>query len=103
MNGVGIYFSRRVKNALLNWKAVSDRIITARLNSRWNKITIIQCYTPTEDSELEIKEQFYSMLDKTLSQVNRNDLVILMEDFNARIGADNTGAQNELSWRGRKE
>jgi len=43
------------------------------------------------------------MLDKTLSQVNRNDLVILMEDFNARIGADNTGAQNELSWRERKE
>ncbi|XP_011859971.1 PREDICTED: craniofacial development protein 2-like [Vollenhovia emeryi] len=100
VNGVGLYLNRRYRKALLSWKAISDRITAARLDSKWRKITIIQCYAPTEESELEAKEQFHSMLDKTLTETNHNDFVILMSDFNARIGNENEGLEHIMGRHG---
>jgi hypothetical protein len=33
--------------ALLSWEPVSLRILTARFNSKGWKVTILQCYSPT--------------------------------------------------------
>lgn len=47
-------------------------------------------HAPIDDSLLSEKEDFYSLLECTLLNVPQKDVVILMCDFNAQIGPDNT-------------
>ena len=51
-------------------------------------VTILCCYAPTIDSQEDTKDQFYTMLDRTLSQIKRDDKIVLMGYFNARVGTD---------------
>lgn len=55
-----------------------------------------QCHTPTEDSLLSEKANFYSLLEHTLLNVTQNDVVMLMDDFNAQIARDNINYENIL-------
>lgn len=90
MRGVGIYIRKIFAKSLLSWKAISERIIIARFKSKYKNMTLVQCYAPTEDSDITYKENFYSQLDGTLLEVPKTDVVILMGDFNAQLGPDNT-------------
>lgn len=49
---------------------------------------------PTLDAQDEVKEAFYADLDKNLSEVPKEDKLILLGDFNARVG------RNHHLWRG---
>lgn len=48
-------------------------------------VTVVSAYAPT-DSEEELKETFYACLDQTLARISRDDEIILLRDFNARVG-----------------
>ncbi|VDO57934.1 unnamed protein product [Schistosoma margrebowiei] len=54
-------------------------------------MNIIQCYAPTNDSNDDIKDQFYERLQSVIEKCPRKDLTILMGDRNAKVGMDNTG------------
>ncbi|XP_043064700.1 craniofacial development protein 2-like [Drosophila ficusphila] len=92
-NGVGIYVSKRYKQTLISWNPISDRIIMARFRCSARHITIVQCYAPTEDASDDIKDDFYNSLTSTLTRIQRGDIKILMGDFNAKIGPNNTGLE----------
>ncbi|XP_044574118.1 craniofacial development protein 2-like [Drosophila ananassae] len=92
-NGVGIYVSR----TLISWNPVSDRIITARFRCNARHITIVQCYAPTEDASDDIKDDFYNALISSLNKVIRGDIKILMGDFNAKVGPNNTGLESTMN------
>jgi len=51
----------------------------------------VQCYAPTEDAENDQKSEFYEQLTRTLYDIKKSDIVILMGDFNAKIGKNNNG------------
>ncbi|XP_072401620.1 membrane-associated tyrosine- and threonine-specific cdc2-inhibitory kinase wee-1.3-like [Diabrotica undecimpunctata] len=55
----------------------------------YRKITVIQCYAPTNTSPPEDKEVFYEQLEQTTQQVNQGDILIVMGDMNAKVGEDN--------------
>ncbi|VDO93771.1 unnamed protein product [Schistosoma margrebowiei] len=57
-------------------------------------MNIIQCYAPTNDSNDDITDQFYERLQSIIGKSPRNDLTILMEDLNAKVGIDNTGYED---------
>jgi hypothetical protein len=48
-------------------------------------VSVVQCFTPTDDGETEEREQFYSLLDRTLTNIHLSDIILMMGDFNAKV------------------
>ena len=85
--GVAIILSKNAAQSLMSWEPVSDRIVTARLYSKFIKTTIVQAYAPQNGSSDEAKDEFYQQLQKVYSEIPKHDMVISMGDFNAKIGS----------------
>ena len=63
--------SARAKRALMEWTPISKRIITARLYSKYKKLTVIHAYAPTNDAVDEEKDVFYNQLQDNVSSQSR--------------------------------
>ena len=101
--GVGILMDRRAKASLMGWEPVNERIIRARFFSKYAKTTVIQCYAPTEQTTEEEKHLFYSKLQDELDKTPRHDILLLMGDFNAKVGSDNSGLEGCMGKEGMGE
>lgn len=99
-DGVGILLTAKARQSLMDWKPVSERIITARFNSKIRNITVVQCYAPTEVSEIEKKEEFYALLVETVKKSPKRDLLIIMGDLNAKVGSINEGVEHVMGIHG---
>ena len=102
--GVGIVFDQHAtaawKNAGEPWEAVSSRIVTARLQiaqrghrrcggSRWTSsrfLSLISAYAPTAKAPPGVKAKFVDDFQCTLDALPAGDIVMILGDFNARIG-----------------
>uniref|UniRef100_A0AAY5EEC4 Rho guanine nucleotide exchange factor (GEF) 1a n=1 Tax=Electrophorus electricus TaxID=8005 RepID=A0AAY5EEC4_ELEEL len=93
---VGLVLSKKASCALLGWKPVNNRIITARFQSRHAKTSIIQVYAPTEDSDDDQKDTFYGLLQDTIDEIPTHDVKFLIGDFNAQITDDRRGLENVI-------
>ena len=60
--GVALIMNKQSVSTLMEWEPINKRLIKARFNSKYCKITIIQCYAPANDSENEVKEDWYQRL-----------------------------------------
>ena len=98
--GVGLILNREVRRTLLKWNLVNERIMSARFNSRFAKLAIIQVYAPTNDAEDESKEEFYEQLQREVVATPRHDILIVMGDLNAKIGQDNEGWEKVMGQHG---
>ena len=63
--------------SLIGWNPVSSRIVTARFHTKAGKAAIIQCYALSD---------FYARLQGVIDGVARKDLILLLGDFNAKVG-----------------
>jgi len=98
--GVGILVHRSIRNTIMSYKFISERIMLVRIRCKFRNTTLIQCYAPTEDAQVEVKEAFYDLLSKTLSDITKSDLVVLMGDFNAKVGSNNVDIENVIGKHG---
>ena len=57
--------------------------MTLRCNPQ---ITIISAYAPTELAQVEAKDSFYDELHTTISSIPAQNFLLVLGDFNARIG-----------------
>ena len=60
--GVGFLLKKVAKKALLVLNHTSERIILARFDTRFKRITVLQTYAPINEVDEEEKENFYSFL-----------------------------------------
>ena len=66
----------------------TERLLTLRLNTTTGPITLVSVYAPTLYSTPETKDQFYENLASVISSTPNKEQLILLGDFNARVGAD---------------
>jgi exonuclease III len=84
VNGTGFLVHKDVLPSVMGFEPISNRLCKLRIKGKFNNITLINVYAPTEDSEEEI-EHFYSHLSNIRDSVTEHDSLILLGDFNAKI------------------
>ena len=116
--GIGIVLDPHMtmawRDAGETWRAVSSRVLTARLKiagqdvSRSDRqssrsspffMTIISVYAPTHRSAQEKKDEFYADLQETIDSVHVDDVLLVVGDFNARVGSSERW-EDSLMWDG---
>lgn len=70
------------------------------LDAKDRKVTLINCYAPTNNTTDELKQEFYDSLQGVLDHTPRRDIRILMGDLNAKLGSDNTGRERIMGRHG---
>ena len=98
--GLATILKKGADRSLLEWKPINSLLIKARLKGKQNNLTLIQCYAPTNDSEDDVKYNFYLRLQAEIEQVPMQDLIIIMGDLDAKVGADNSGSDRVMGGHG---
>ena len=90
LSGVGFMMKTSIASKLENLPTGhSDRIMSMRLPLRNDQyVTLFSVYAPTLQAEPVEKDKFYSELRSQLQSTPANDKVIILGDFNARVGQD---------------
>ena len=98
--GVGLLCNKEVSRALLEWKPLGPRLLRARFNGKYTKLTLLVCYAPTEEAEEEVKDRFYDQLQAAIEDVPAHDMLLIIGDLNARTGSINTGRERVMGSHG---
>ena len=61
-------------------------------------LTIVSVYDPTFRSPDKLKEEFFADLQHTLDDIDKEDVLLLVGDFNARVGSSTEGVVSQ--WKG---
>ncbi|KAK2709554.1 hypothetical protein QYM36_013280 [Artemia franciscana] len=83
---VGIILIPKVPSGLMDYEAVSERILMVRLKGQSDNLTILSLYAPIRDAPDHLKDKFSADLQLTLNKIPRKDILVIGCDFNARIG-----------------
>ncbi|KAF7252002.1 Craniofacial development protein 2 [Varanus komodoensis] len=107
-NGVAFIVSKRVGKAVLGYNLQTDRMISVRIQGKPFNITVVQVYAPTTGAEEAEVDRFYEGLQHLLELTPKNDVLIIMGDWNAKVGSQRItgitgkfglGVQNEAGHR----
>ena len=99
-HGVGLIISKEKVNTLIEWDPISPRLIKARFFSKYCKLTILQCYAPTNEADSEEKADWYEQLQSIVSQVPQHDMLLIIGDLNSKVGSDNTSNERVMGTHG---
>ncbi|KAL0195113.1 hypothetical protein M9458_008685, partial [Cirrhinus mrigala] len=66
----------------------TERILSLRLTTSSGPLHIFSVYAPTLCSTAEDKDAFYYELDAKIAEIPPKDNLLMLGDFNARVGAD---------------
>lgn len=89
-SGVGFAVKNQIARKLEECPVhVSDRVTSLRLHlDNDNFLNVISVYAPTMNNEEDIKDKFYEELTQTLVKIRPREQILLLGDFNARVGRD---------------
>ena len=86
--GTAFIVHKNVSRSIMSYLPVSSRLITIRVSAKPFNITIIEAYAPTSEATEQDIDNFYDSLSLTMKKVPKQDILILVGDFNAKIGVD---------------
>lgn len=86
-NGVGFLIKKELKENVIDFIPISDRVARLIIHIENRKFNIIQVYAPTEKAPEKDIQTFYRDLRLALKESGRDTIV--MGDFNAQVGMPN--------------
>ena len=98
--GVALIIKRKWRSSILDWSAVSERLMYARFDSKYINMTVIVAYAPTEQDSEETKEEFYEELEGMFQKCKKHDLKLIIGDMNAKVGSENDGMKSVMGRHG---
>ena len=101
-SGVGFAIRNSLVSNLTSLPSgINDRLMTLRIPIGGNKYaTLISAYAPTMTNPDAAKDKFYQDLDTAISKTPKKDKLIILGDFNARVGTDHHTWQNIIGKNG---
>ena len=86
--GTGFIITKKLENNIIDFNHLNERMCKLRLRSKYNNITLISIYAPTEEKPIDTKEQFYKDLEALIEKVPKSDTLVILGDFNAQLGKE---------------
>jgi len=86
--GVGFTIKRSMEHSIIGFEPINSRLCKIRIKGKFYNTTVVNVYAPTENAKDEQKEQFYEDLNRCCDQVPKHDALLIVGDFNARIGKE---------------
>ncbi|XP_055384192.1 uncharacterized protein LOC129613898 [Condylostylus longicornis] len=88
-SGVGLLIHEKFEKSISHIEYTNDRILLVTLNLQQHiKTHIISIYAPDISKTKTEKDAFYTELQKVIDKIPPRDEIILLGDFNARVGND---------------
>lgn len=92
-HGVGFLIKNSLTKYIMGTWPVSERNILLKIRAKPFNIAIIQTYAPTTDYSEQDIEIYYEELQKVIKEVKSTEILIIMGDFNAKVG---NGKQEDI-------
>jgi len=84
--GTGFLLMKKIQKYVINFELHNERL--CKLKGKYNNITLMNAYAPTEGKTEEIMEQFYDNLQYMVDKVPKSDLIIILADVNPKLGKE---------------
>ncbi|XP_013175481.1 PREDICTED: uncharacterized protein LOC106123612 [Papilio xuthus] len=88
--GTGFIVDRKMKPLVIDFKPVNERLCTIRIKGKFHNYTIVNVHAPTEETDDEQKERFYTELEDLCTMIPKGDIKMIVGDFNAKLGREQT-------------
>ncbi|XP_065315022.1 craniofacial development protein 2-like [Gordionus sp. m RMFG-2023] len=85
-NGLGIILSQDLTSSVTKVNRISDRLMKIKFGIGQSILDIFSVYTPQTCCKEEEKDDFRAILDESVMEILKDDLVIIGGDLNAHVG-----------------
>lgn len=90
--GVALILDQVVAKSILYYNTHSERCIVIKMKGSTQNVLIIQIYAPNEDQDTTASMKFYDDLETIIKEnKDHRDQLIIMGDFNAKVGSRSEG------------
>ncbi|KAK2705018.1 hypothetical protein QYM36_017163 [Artemia franciscana] len=73
---------------MLKWTPINERNLFAQFATTHTKLSVIVCYAPTNEADDDVKDSFYETLQAVTKDIPKHDVLCVVGDLNAKVGAD---------------
>lgn len=77
-----------MSNFIITFILASERIYVLGIKGKLHNVTLILVYAPTENANEEEVNCFYEELQTACAKFQKHDAVIILRDFNAKLGKE---------------
>ena len=61
--GCGFAVGRRLRELIIGWNPASEKLCTIRIRCKLYNYNLICTHAPTDESDVDVKDEFYDSLD----------------------------------------
>ena len=94
--GVAIVIDKELSKCMTPYTPTSERIVSVTFKTNTGLVAIIQIYTPDSSYDDDEIENFCNILQQKIDNILKKSTIILIGDFNARVGTNHAKSMPEV-------
>ena len=87
-HGVAFTVRKEITGSVISCMPILSRLISICVSAKPQNMTTIQVYAPTTDHDDKEVKKFYELLESTITEVPKKNILIIQGDWNAKVGPD---------------